>query len=227
MEDASGIDLDWFWRGWFFGTDHVDLSLDQVKWMQSSTGDPSIEKPIAQAANAQTEAHIGVSRNKVAIPKSVVESDSSMNDFYNRFDPFEVTKGEQSAYRAFMNGLDDESKKLLENKLNFYELTFGNPGGLPMPVILQFTFSDGSKQVERIPAEFWRYGDDQLSKVFMFPKEVSSIELDPFLETADVDFDNNHWPAKLQPSRFQLYKDREVQEDNTMRRMQREAAGGN
>jgi hypothetical protein len=218
MEDASGMDLDWFWRGWFFGTDHVDLAITGVKWFQSSSLDPKVEKSLAREAAERAKTHIGIARNKTDIPVSVVDADTNMRDFYNRYDPFAVTKAEQMGYENMRAALNADELALLSNGYHFYQVDFANVGGLPMPIILEFSFADGSKQVERIPAEIWRYGDEVAAKVFYFKKEVVSVALDPFLETADVDFNNNHWPPKMQPTRFQLYKEREAPEDNPMRR---------
>jgi len=221
MEDASGVDLDWFWRGWFYGANRVDISIDKVRWFQPSSMDPEKEKAIAKEKMLnQRDSHIGVPRNNTEIPQTVVEADPGMNDFYNRYDPFAVTPADKTVYEMFKASLSPEAAKELDKGWNFYELTLSDLGGLPMPVILEFTFTDGSKQVERIPAEIWRYGDSTVTKIFKFEKQVLSIALDPFLETADVDFANNHWPAKVEPTRFQLYQDRNERGDNPMRQNQ-------
>jgi hypothetical protein len=101
-----------------------------------------------------------------------------------------------------------------------YELSFENIGGIVMPLIIEATFADGSTKVERIPAEIWRIEEQKVSKVFIYEKEVVSFRLDPFLETADTDLDNNTWPRQLQPTRYQLYKQEQTRE-NPMQRQQR------
>jgi hypothetical protein len=89
---------------------------------------------------------------------------------------------------------------------HFYELTFSNKGGMPMPVIVEWTFKDGSKQVDWVPVTAWRANEKQFSKVFMKDKEVASIKLDPMRETADINEANGMWPIREMPSRFQLFK---------------------
>ena len=107
---------------------------------------------------------------------------------------------------------------MLKDERNYYQLDFSNIGGLVMPVILEFTFKDGSKSVERIPAEIWRQNNFEVSKVFSFQQEVTSIQLDPFLETADVEIYNNNWPRVAIPTKFELYK-QENERKNLMQKM--------
>ena len=109
---------------------------------------------------------------------------------------------------------------ILNSDKNYYELQFSNLGGLVMPVILEFEYVDGSKEVVRIPAELWKSNNEQVRKVFVFDNELASVTLDPFLETADVDRNNNYWPARVEPTRFQLFKDRKSRE-NLMQRDRR------
>jgi Peptidase family M1 domain len=217
IEDASAIDLDWFWRGWFYGTEHVDMSLDNVKWMRINTGDLARENAITKENIAKAPQFIGDTRNKTSIPQPLIDQDTSLRDFYNSYDPLQVNETQEEAYKAYLGKLTDEERKLLQSGMNYYELQFTNKGGLPMPLIVEFVFADGSKQVERIPAEIWKMDSKTVNKVFSFAKEVTAVHLDPFLETADVDVSNNNWPPVLQPSRFQIYKNREQVESNPMR----------
>jgi hypothetical protein len=208
MEDASGIDLDWFWRGWFFTVDPVDISLESVAWYQVDTRNPAVEKPIAQAQKEAQPQAIGAIRNAEAIEQTVMEVRPDLQDFYNKWNRFEVTAGDQQRYQRYVDSLSVSEKALLGVTDHFYELTFANKGGLVMPIILEFTYADQSKEVFRIPAEIWRMNPDQVSKLFITKKPVVSITLDPFLETADIDTDNNYWPPRVTPSRFQLYKEK-------------------
>ena len=109
-------------------------------------------------------------------------------------------------YQKYLSNLNEKDVAILNSKYNYYTVSFESVGGLVMPLILQFTFTDGSKEVVRIPAEIWKMNDKNVSKVFFFEKELAGIELDPFLETADVDLSNNNWPPKMQPSKFELYE---------------------
>ncbi|MFN0203905.1 MAG: M1 family metallopeptidase [Bacteroidia bacterium] len=206
MEDASAIDLDWFWWSWFFSTDNTEIELAEVKWMKIDGKNPEIEKPLAEAAQKASATNKTDERYKNSTPESLVEKDEKLKDFYNSYNPFAVTESDKTDYERFMANLTEEEKKLLALNYNFYEITFKNNGGIPMPLILLFEMTDGSQKEIRIPAEIWRYNNEKVSKVFAFEKEVKQISLDPYLETADVDTDNNYFPPISQPTRFQLYK---------------------
>jgi len=208
MEDASGTDLDWFWRGWFYTTDHVDMSIDDVKWYRISTQDPEVEKPLA--ADDREERFIGNKRNKEQIKETLVDRVPSLKDYYNEYDPSKVSILDKLEYNYLMQNLSDEDKELLNLDRNFYEVHFSNVGGLVMPLILEFTYADGTKEVKRIPAEIWRKDSEKIVKTFILEKEVVSIEMDPFLETADTDFSNNFWPPRAAPSRFDLFKQQQA-----------------
>ncbi len=207
LEDASGVDLDWFWRGWFFTTDHVDIAMKKVSWYQPNTQNPEIEKPLKKQKSEEKVA-ISSIRNKTAIEKTMTEKDPAVLDFYDSYDEYKVTEKDREEYDKLIADLSDNEKKYLNGNYNFYQIDFENIGGLVMPIILQFDFEDGTNEVKRIPAEIWRRDNYNVSKVFMFDKKVSKITLDPFYETADTDMNNNYWPPKTQPSRFKLYKSR-------------------
>jgi hypothetical protein len=214
MEDASGVDLDWFWRGWFYTTDFVDISMDEVKWLQIDTRNPEVEKAILKKSHdAEYNSFVGNQRNKTEIRETYNEADKSLNDFYTSYDEFAVTKADRESYKKYMKGMSDRQKAQIEANYNFYEITFTNKGGLVMPIILQFDYKDGTSEKEYIPAEIWKMtaegGENQsVTKVFMKKKEVANITLDPNLETADCDVTNNYWPHKSVPSKFKLYKDK-------------------
>jgi len=220
MEDASAVDLDWFWRGWFYSTDHVDIALTDVKWFQLNTQNPALEKAFLQQKDAQKDVHIGVTRNQTAIGQTVNERDPQIDDFYGKRNIYEVDALDQKAYESFVAKTSAEDLAYLKAGKQLYELTFENLGGLVMPLIIEATFADGSKKVERIPAEIWRIEELKVSKVFVYDQEVVSFRVDPFLETADTDLDNNTWPRVMQPTRYQLYKQEQTRE-NPMQRQQR------
>lgn len=207
MEDASGVDLDWFWRGWFYTTDNVDISLDKVSWYQPNTQNPEIENKLTKAAEEEKVA-ISDIRNKTEIKQTLTEKDPATSDFYTSYDEYKVTEEDRKGYNKIITGLTDEEKKYLTEDYNFYQINFKNIGGLVMPIILQFEFEDGTKEIQRIPVEIWRRDNNEVSKVFVFDKKVIHIVLDPFFETADVNLNNNSWPTKIQPTRFQIYKSR-------------------
>ena len=223
MEDASAVDLDWFWRGWFYTNDCVDISLDQVNWFKINSENPDIENPIAKSKKEKNSTYIGNKRDATEISKTVTEIDKSTVDFYTKYDPFKTTSLDREDYLEFIETLNDEEKALLNSNKNYYELQFSNIGGLVMPIILEFTYTDGSSEVIRIPAEIWRRNSETIKKVFILDKELIGVKLDPFLETADIDINNNYWPARNEPTRFQLYKLGEDEEEleNPMQRANR------
>jgi hypothetical protein len=221
MEDASAVDLDWFWRGWFYGTDNVDISIDDVKWFQLNTQNPEKEKAFLLKQKNEKDIHIGEGRNKNDISQTVNERDASIDDFYAKRNIYVVDTLDKKDYIEFKAKLAKDELDLLNANKQFYELSFSNIGGLVMPLILEFTFEDGSKEVRRIPAEIWRMYEDKVSKVFIFDKVLTSVRLDPFLETADTDLDNNSWPTELQPTRYQMFKQQNSNRENPMQRQKR------
>ena len=220
MEDASGVDLDWFWRGWFYTTDCVDIDLASVKLFQVDTRNPEIEKPFQKKQEEEIPEFIGHTRNLESLT-TWLEKDKDAADFYNTYDPFEITILDKEKYEKYYENLSDEEKGYLDPGINYYQLTFINKGGLVMPLILKFEYEDGTEEVVRIPAEIWLRAEGEVSKVFPLKKVIKSIEMDPFLETADTDRSNNYWPARVIPTRFQLFKQERDSEDNPMQDAQR------
>ncbi|WP_367392096.1 M1 family metallopeptidase [Lewinella sp. LCG006] len=231
MEDASAVDLDWFWRGWFFTTDNVDIALTDVKWFQINTQNPDIENTLAKQQEAAGPRRIGSIRNEKEIAKTQDEIDTSLRDFYTDYDPLAVSVLDKEDYEKFYASLSEEEKAVLGDGRNYYEMTFKNEGGLIMPIIIQLQFADGTMEDHYIPAEIWRRNNDQVTKVLVTEKEVSSIVIDPYLETADTDRTDNYFPPRQEMNRFELYRSnrRGGSQENPMQRDQRAkaAAGSN
>lgn len=206
MEDASAVDLDWFWHGWFFTTDHVDIALADVKWYKIDTKNPSVENELTRQQQADGPVHIGYTRNKAQTEPMQDELDPTLKDFYSTFDPLAVSTLDEQDYQRYLATLSEEEKALLNDGRNYYELTFKNKGGLVMPIILQFQYEDGTTEDHYIPAEIWRKNSEQVSKVFTTQKAIQQIVLDPYLETADTDRSDNYFPAKQEMNRFELFK---------------------
>jgi hypothetical protein len=206
MEDASAVDLDWYWRGWFFTTDHVDVSLNGVKEFDVKLPSPDVISKTKEAKKEAYKRHIGYQRNKDV--HTVVKSDSTMKDFYNSYNPDKPTKQQEEVYAKTEESLTPKQKEILNSGKFAYEAEFENIGGLIMPLILEVTFEDESTEVLRIPAEVWIKSETKFSKVMIFDKKAVKIELDPFYEMADTDRDNNFWPAAKQESRFEGYQQR-------------------
>jgi hypothetical protein len=221
MEDASAVDLDWFWRGWFYSTDHVDISIDNVKWFQLNTMNPTIEKSIKQENDLAKDHFVGDDRNKESIKQTVNEADPNIDDFYAKRNIYFVDALDRKEYAEFLAKISKEDMQLLNANKQFYELTFSNLGGLVMPLIIEVTFADNTVEIIRIPAEIWRQYEDKVTKVFIFDKEVISFRLDPNLETADTDFSNNSWPKRVEPTRYDLFKQKQMNGENPMQREKR------
>ncbi len=205
MEDASAIDLDWFWRGWFYTTEYVDLSLDQVTAYTMASGNPADQKTLEKKEAESIPEEIAVQRNRATM-KSVVESDPDMRDFYDDYDPYQSEKSDKEVYNRYLNSLSPTEKAWTAMENIYYQLDFSNLGGMVMPLILKFDLADGTSEIKRIPAEIWSKNNLKTSKVFVFDQEVVAVTLDPFQETADCDTGNNRWPPEIEESRFELYK---------------------
>jgi hypothetical protein len=206
MEDASGVDLDWFWRGWFYTTDHVDISIENVRLYQMSTGDPDIEKPLARKEAAEAPETVSQQRNK-ALPKRI-DQYPSLRDYYNDYDQYAVTDRDREAYQQFLSRLSESERQLITGGNYFYVVDLKNIGGLVMPVIFGLEYVDGTTEKIMIPAEIWRYNYKEVSKLIVTKKELRSIVLDPNLETADADLSNNFFPRRPSKTRFQVFKER-------------------
>lgn len=222
MEDASGVDLDWFWRGWFYTNDHVDIGLKNVKWFNLE-GNADEESKIARKQRDEKQ-YITEMINKDAVKQTITEKDPSTVDFYTNYDPLNVLNLDREEYEKYYNKLSAEEKAMVKAGYNFYEITFENIGGLVMPLIVEFEYKDGSKEVRRIPAEIWKMDPHlEVTKVFVTEKEVKQITLDPYLETADTDAENNYFPARQTLNRFELFKQREYKKpENPMQRAARD-----
>ncbi len=218
MEDASGEDLDWFWRGWFYGTDACDISLDSVRHavpdmesaprgMAERTMKRSLDKP-------QVMSYEDISKVRNREDKRITfatDADTSLRDFYWRYDrgleKYDSTQYEVKIPAVAAEPFTDSEKTELSTR-HAYELTFSNRGGLVMPIIIEWTYKDGTKEVERIPAQVWRLNENKVVKTFIKNKEVASVKLDPFRETADIDESNNTWNSIPPPSKFAVFKQR-------------------
>ncbi len=206
MEDASGVDLDWFWRGWFYSTDHVDISIENVRLFQMDTKNPEVEKEL-QRKQANSEPRTLSQQRNQGLPLRV-DQYPSLRDMYNDTENnrFRVTEQDRQSYQAFYSTLTDKEKALLNGNYHFYVVDLKNVGGLVMPLIFKVEYMDGTSEEIRVPVEIWRYNNWEVSKLIVTRKEVKSIILDPNLETADADLNNNFFPRRTVPTRFQIFK---------------------
>ncbi|MBI1343752.1 MAG: M1 family peptidase [Terrimonas sp.] len=218
LEDASGEDLDWFWRGWFYSTDACDISLDTVKYAQPVIADVSGMKETTAKVSLpkpSVNSFEDISKIRNREDKNITfqtDADPSLRDFYWRYDrdmePYDSTRYEiTNAPRV--EEMDDATRAIYENK-HLYELTFSNKGGLVMPIIIEWTYEDGTTEIDRIPAQVWRKNENKVIKTFVKDKKVKSIRLDPMRETADINENNNTWgDIAPEPTKFQLFKQKQ------------------
>ncbi len=214
IEDATGEDLDWFWRGWFYGTDPCDISLDTVKYARPDvTAIPPMRDTVMMTSLAKPMVNDfeDISKIRNRTDENIVfetDKDKSLRDFYWQYDRG-IEKHDSTQYpvqvKAQIEALDEAGQKKYADK-HLYELTFSNKGGLIMPIIVEWTYKDGTKEVDRIPAQVWRSNENKVIKTFVKDKEVASVKLDPMRETADIDESNNSWGNIAAPSKFQLFK---------------------
>lgn len=189
LEDASAVDLDWFWRGWFYTTDNNNQSIEKVKWFKTNTETKTVEK-----------------KNITAKEGDLSANGSGSFDFSAGPQPLTVANTPEGSYGDFRSRVDDKAILAKLDGKNIYEVTFVNKGGLVMPVIIEWTYKDGTKEIERIPAEIWRLNERVATKTFVKDKEVVNILLDPKGETADVSMEDNVFPRKAEGSQFDKFK---------------------
>lgn len=193
MEDASAVDLDWFWRGWFYTNDHVDVEVSDVKWFR-------LEHPVADPE----------SKNVNVAPGDLASGETKggpASDFSQGPEAFTLVNTPQQLYGEFRSRVDDKDIRQKLDGKNIYQVTFKNKGGLVTPLVIQWTYKDGSTETEKIPAEVWRLNEQEVTKVFIKNKEVTNIMLDPNFELADVDVTNNVFPKRTE-SRFDQFRKR-------------------
>ncbi|ROH90015.1 M1 family peptidase [Chryseobacterium cucumeris] len=219
MEDASGEDLDWFWRGWFYGTDPVDIAIDKVTVaVPNLESDPKaaaevqyqVEKPLVNSFEDLSKIRNREDKNI----KFYVDGDKDVQDFYYKYDRGQEKIDNNKQYTIKTEAglpLDAKDKEKFKN-ITGYQIDFVNKGGLVMPIILEFTFEDGSKVYDKSAAQIWRLNEQKVSKTYYFDKKVKSIQLDPMRETADIDTTNNFWSSTgtgTETSKFQLFKQKQ------------------
>lgn len=206
MEDASAVDLDWFWRGWFYTTDHVDLAIDNVYLYRPNSQNPDIEEAWERALENEQPQFISDLRNKGQWVRT--QDKTELLDFYNEHDEFTATNADRNKYNQEHEELEPWEQDLLTNDSNFYVINFSNHGGLVMPILLDITYADNTTEHINIPAEIWRKNSKKVAKLLIREKEITKIALDANWQTADVNINNNYWPARPIKSRFDLYKEK-------------------
>lgn len=192
MEDASAVDLDWFWRGWFYTTDYNDIGIQSVQKFHITDKAPKDVEVVEVTRR---------NRKTAAGPLVYMVGDEIIGAAENSAKALhldDVQTLEEYLSRKFTN----DERKILKNPKFFYEVTFNKPGGLVMPILVQLLFVDGTSEMHKFPAQIWKLNDDVVSRTFATSKEISKILIDPKLETADINTENNVWPHEVQKSKF-------------------------
>lgn len=215
MEEASGLDLDWFWRGWFYTTDHVDIGLEQVYELTFSDGNPDIDYPIEEKREKERPESLFEKHNREEGRIPWVTLNPQVKDYYDEHNQYTVTNKDRHSYLRILDNMPPDERRFIEDErqrgYHYYVLEFTNRGGLVMPILLEFTFKNGDKKELHIPAEIWRISNDTVYKLLTFKEELAAITIDPHEATADANISNNHFPRKMIPSRLEWYKNRERQ----------------
>ena len=195
MEDASAMDLDWFWRGWFYTTDYSDLGVKEVKRYYLTDQPTEAAKEQAKQSNLNLDDY----KDKLIYFAEVKEGS----------EPENAKKATDFSFlNSHLESLSDEEKATLKEAPNyFYQVTFEKPGGLVLPIIVELTYEDGSTERKKYPAQIWRYNENEVRKVYRTEKAITKIVVDPDLELADVDTSNNTWPKEIKQSKFDKFKD--------------------
>ncbi|WP_407500717.1 M1 family metallopeptidase [Elizabethkingia anophelis] len=217
MEDASAEDLDWFWRGWFYGTDPVDIAIEKVSVAKADTNTKSVEKSTSvKVAKPELPVFDDISKVRNREDKKITfytDKDKEAQDFYWRYDRGMEKVDPNKTFEVKIPASENLTGKDKEQFKDTYayQVDFANKGGLVMPLIVEFTFEDGSKTTDRASAQIWRHNEQKASKTYFFNKKVKSIQLDPMLETADIDTSNNYWGAMPEASKFSIFKAKQNQ----------------
>ncbi len=197
MEDASAVDLDWFWRSWFYTTDYVDIGVKGVKKYYVST------RPSKKLEEILAERNLSLSD----FPPFVFLLEEGSENLDPNLIGQAPSETSVPLKEFMMDNMTAEERAQVKEPKYFYEVTFDKPGGIPMPLIVEYTYADGTKENITYPPEIWRMNDDEVRKVISSQKELVGIVVDPKAETADIDISNNAWPKKEQKSEFDRFKE--------------------
>ncbi|WP_445734169.1 M1 family metallopeptidase [Mariniflexile sp.] len=196
MEDASAFDLDWFWRGWFYTTDWVDIGIKEVK-----------KYYVSSEPNQYTKDYLAKQgRSAKDLVPLVYMVEEGSEDYKESLKKGTLLDNSKPLKEYLMDNFSEEQRKSIKEPKYFYNVTYEKPGGLVMPIIVEYTYADGSTKREIYPAEIWRLNDNEISKAIASDKEIVRIAVDPDLETADVDTSNNSWPKEVKQNEFDKFK---------------------
>ena len=213
MEEASGVDLDWFWRGWFYSTDHVDIALNNIHLASLDTLDPQINLAKDRVDFENEPLILHDQRNEAAKIETRVTERPELLDIYNEYDEFTPSDREMGDSKEILedlydkNNSDPEWKKkalveAIEKDEGYYIFEFSNKGGLVMPIPLEITYEDGTKELVRIPVEVWRKNSKKTKWLKRSKLKITQAVIDPYWEIGDTQIENNYYPTRLIPARL-------------------------
>ena len=213
MEEASGVDLDWFWRGWFYSTDHVDIALNNIHLASLDTLDPQVNLAKDRVDFENEPLILHDQRNEAAKIETRVTERPELLDIYNEYDEFTPSDREMRDSKEILEDLYDKNdsdpewkKKALveaiEKDEDYYIFEFSNKGGLVMPIPLEITYEDGAKELIRIPVEVWRKNSNKTKWLKRSKLKITQAVIDPYWEIGDTQIENNYYPTRLIPARL-------------------------
>ena len=213
MEEASGVDLDWFWRGWFYSTDHVDIALNNIHLASLDTLDPQVNLAKDRVDFENEPLILHDQRNEAAKIETRVTERPELLDIYNEYDEFTPSDREMGDSKEILEDLYDKNdsdpewkKKALveaiEKDEDYYIFEFSNKGGLVMPIPLEITYEDGTKELIRIPVEIWRKNSKKTKWLKRSKLKITQAVIDPYWEIGDTQIENNYYPTRLIPARL-------------------------
>jgi len=197
MEDASAVDLDWYWRGWFYSTEYVDIGVKEVKSYFIT------DKPTKRGKEMLER--FGITPSQIEGVYVVEEGDEEFDESMRGKSLFENAP---TLKEYILDNFTPEERANIEEPKYLYNVVFEKPGGIPMPLIVEYEYADGSTEKVTYPAQIWRKNDIEVSKAIASDKEITKITVDPDLETADIDADNNSWPKPKKIGKFENFKDK-------------------
>lgn len=198
MEDASAVDLDWFWRGWFYTTDYVDIGIKDIKTYYASSKVNQYVKDIAKERGIKVK----------DLRPLVYMYEEGSEEFKDKMKQGTLLENTPTLDEYLQSNFTEAERKAMKNPKYFYNITFEKPGGLVMPLIVEYTYADGTKERVKYPAQIWRLNDKEVSRSIASEKEITAIAIDPDFETADVDTSNNYWPKRVEQSMFDKFKEK-------------------
>ena len=211
MEDASGVDLDWFWRAWFFGTEHVDIAITDIRAYRLKSSNPDIDYPLDREENNRNKpAPVSIERNQAQGIETREARYEELKDLYSENDRYTVSNEDRNEAEKAFNKLEPWERRVFERAIDdnelFYFLDFSNKGGVPSPVLMTINYENGATRELELPAEIWRRNAEKVTFSLIEKDPIAFIEIDRHHQTADSDFRNNRFPPSIYQSRLEAYK---------------------